>query len=52
MKITDDISSLKGIGEKKKEAFAGHGIATLEDLAWWFPRSYEDRRKQIGRAHV
>lgn len=45
MKITDDISSLKGIGEKKKEAFAGHGIATLEDLAWWFPRSYEDRRK-------
>ena len=45
MILTDKITTLKGIGEKKKEAFLSHGIVTLEDLAWWFPRSYEDRRE-------
>ena len=47
MKLTDDITQLKGIGPKKAEAFYSRGIHTLEDLIWLFPRSYEDRRKVI-----
>ena len=46
MKLTDPITTLRGVGAKKAEQFAAHGIHTLEDLVWWFPRRYEDRRQE------
>lgn len=47
MQLYDNVSSLKGIGPKKAEAFAKAGIETLEDLLYFFPRKYEDRREEI-----
>lgn len=44
MQINDNISVLKGVGPKKVEIFRDMGIETIEDLALYFPRSYEDRR--------
>ncbi len=45
MKLTDGIDVIKGIGEKKKKALNSKGIFTLEDLIWWFPKKYQDRRR-------
>ncbi|AKT46998.1 hypothetical protein ADJ67_04625 [Eubacterium sulci ATCC 35585] len=44
MQINDSISVLKGVGPKKVEIFHDMGIKTIEDLALYFPKSYEDRR--------
>ena len=44
MTIKEKVGSLKGIGPKKEEALKNAGIETLEDLIYFFPRSYEDRR--------
>lgn len=44
MELCNSIDTLKGIGEKKKEAFNQKGIFTLEDLLLYYPRSFEDRR--------
>lgn len=44
MQINDSISVLKGVGPKKVEIFRDMGIETIEDLALYFPKSYEDRR--------
>ena len=44
MQINDSISVLKGVGHKKVEIFRDMGIVTIEDLALYFPKSYEDRR--------
>lgn len=44
MELHDDIRSLKGIGPKKAEALARLNIRTLEDLIYFLPRDYEDRR--------
>jgi len=46
MKLVDKISTLKGIGPKKAEAFARAGITTLSDFLYFFPRKYEDRREE------
>jgi ATP-dependent DNA helicase RecG len=46
MMLTDEITTLKGIGPKKAEIFHNSGIYTLEDLINWFPRRYEDRRSE------
>ena len=40
-----DIRYLKGVGEKRAELFAKKGINTVEDLLYFFPRTYEDRSK-------
>lgn len=34
---------LKGIGPKRSAALEAHGIATVEDLLFYFPRGYLDR---------
>ncbi len=39
------ILTLSGIGEKRGRDFAKRGISTVEDLLFYFPRSYEDRTK-------
>ena len=44
MQINDSISVLKGVGPKKVEILHDIGIKTIEDLALYFPKSYEDRR--------
>ena len=37
------IQYLKGIGPKRAKSFQVRGIATVEDLLYYFPRRYEDR---------
>ncbi len=39
------ITRIKGIGPKKEERLAVLGIREVEDLLYFFPRAYEDRRK-------
>ena len=46
MKLTDDVTELKGIGAKKAGLLADAGIHTLGDLIMRFPRKYEDRRTE------
>ena len=41
--LQSDIRYLKGIGEKKAQAFHKLGVFTLYDLLSFFPRRYEDR---------
>ena len=38
------LSSLRGIGVKRVRLFEKLGIQSVEDLFWYFPRRYEDRR--------
>ncbi|MDD3345851.1 MAG: ATP-dependent DNA helicase RecG [Candidatus Omnitrophica bacterium] len=38
------IQYLKGVGPKKAEGFSSKGINTIDDLLYYFPRRYEDRR--------
>lgn len=45
MQLNDKVTALKGVGPKKAEALAGAGIETLQDLLYFFPRKYEDRRQ-------
>ena len=44
MELFDDITSLKGVGAKKAAALHKLNIYTLEDLLFFLPRDYEDRR--------
>ena len=38
-----DVRYIKGIGEKKAQAFHKLGVFSLYDLISYFPRKYEDR---------
>lgn len=38
------LATLKGIGPKKAEALAALGLQIFEDLLYYFPRRFEDRR--------
>lgn len=42
--LNTGIRYLKGVGEKRAEAFLRLGINTVRDLLGYFPRDYEDRR--------
>ncbi len=44
MEIFDSVTNLKGVGPKKAGALKKLNIHTLEDLLFFFPRDYEDRR--------
>jgi ATP-dependent DNA helicase RecG len=44
-KLTLPIQYLKGVGPKMAERFAAKKIATVEDLLYFLPRAYEDRRE-------
>jgi ATP-dependent DNA helicase RecG len=44
-KLTVPIQYLKGVGPKMAERFAAKKIATVEDLLYFLPRAYEDRRE-------
>lgn len=40
-----NIKYAKGVGEARSRALKSFGINHLEDLLWWLPRDYEDRRR-------
>ena len=40
-KINDPISVIKGVGEKKAQAFASVGINTVRDVVEYYPTRYE-----------
>lgn len=42
MKIEDDIRSLKGVGDAAAKLFGKLGIATVEQLIDYYPRTYDD----------
>jgi ATP-dependent DNA helicase RecG len=42
MKLSDDITILKGVGPAQAKKFNALGIHTLEELVNYFPRTYED----------
>ncbi len=44
MGLNKSIQYLKGMGEKRSALFAKKGIQTVEDMLYFFPRDYEDRR--------
>ncbi len=41
--LTASVKSIRGIGEKKAQAFEKLGVFSLYDLLSWFPARYEDR---------
>ncbi|MBE7052003.1 MAG: ATP-dependent DNA helicase RecG [Ruminococcaceae bacterium] len=43
--LNSPITVLKGIGPKKAQLFSRLGINTIWDLVYYFPGSYDDRRK-------
>ena len=47
MELSDKVTVLKGIGDKKAKILAEAGIDTLNDILLRFPRKYEDRRSVI-----
>lgn len=47
MDLKESVTTLKGVGPKKAEALKKLGISTLEDLVFFLPRSYEDRRNRV-----
>jgi ATP-dependent DNA helicase RecG len=53
-KLNLPVQYLKGVGPKMAERFAAKKIAVVEDLLYFLPRTYEDRReiKKINRLEV
>ena len=45
--LSDDISSIKGIGSKRKEQLTAAGIETIGDLLSYYPYKYKDRRHLV-----
>ena len=45
--VGDDVSLIKGIGDKKKQQLSQAGISTVEDLLEYYPVKYKDRRNII-----
>ena len=43
MNLTDSISNLKGIGSQRQKALSVHGLNSLADLLYYFPRRHLDR---------
>lgn len=45
--ISAPIDSIKGVGPKRSLLLSGMGLNTVEDLLWFFPRKYVDRRNVV-----
>lgn len=43
MNLQDSVATIKGVGPKKLEKLNSLNIETVEDLLFYFPRTYEDR---------
>lgn len=46
------IQHLKGVGPKRAEMFARLGVETVQDLLFYFPRKWEDRRLGVKKEHL
>lgn len=46
-KLPKSVQFVKGVGPKRAERLAQLDIYTVEDLLYYFPRDYEDRRKIV-----
>ena len=46
------IQYLKGVGPARKKLFSNLGVETIEDLLYFFPRRYEDRRVMTSIAQL
>src|SRR3989339_337868 len=46
------VQFVKGVGPVKKKLFSNLGIESVEDLLYYFPRHYQDRREIISLAQV
>ncbi|HQL41839.1 MAG TPA: hypothetical protein PLO93_06070, partial [Candidatus Omnitrophota bacterium] len=46
------IQYLKGVGPQRKKVFERLGVETIEDLLYFFPRHYEDRRQMTPLAKL
>jgi ATP-dependent DNA helicase RecG len=44
MSLSSPVRFVKGVGEARERAFSRMGVKTVEDLLFFFPRRYEDRR--------
>ncbi len=42
--VADQVRYVKGVGPRFSEILAKRGVCTIEDLLFYFPRKYEDRR--------
>ncbi len=51
-KLDTPIGSLRGIGPARETAYRKQGISRLEDLLWFYPRSYENRGAVIRLAEA
>ena len=47
MNLQDSVDDLKGVGKKRVEMLKKLNIETVEDLLYFFPRKYEDRRRPV-----
>lgn len=45
--LSDDISSIRGVGSKRKEQLSAAGIETIGDLLSYYPVKYKDRRNLV-----
>ncbi|MBA2847803.1 ATP-dependent DNA helicase RecG [Thermosulfuriphilus ammonigenes] len=45
LELARPLQYLKGVGPRLAAKFASRGINTIEDLLFFFPRAYEDRRQ-------
>ncbi len=50
IRLTDPVQTLPGIGPTRAKGLEKLGIATAEDLLWYFPKRYEDRRATFSIA--
>ncbi len=48
MKLNDSVATLRGVGSKRAEALKKMNIETIEDMLFFFPRRYEDRRQLVN----
>ncbi|QCU91027.1 ATP-dependent DNA helicase RecG [Thiomicrorhabdus sediminis] len=52
MHITDDLTSLKGVGDKLAEKLAKLGLASVQDLLFHLPLRYQDKTRVIPIADL
>lgn len=48
LRLEDDVTAIRGIGEVRARQLQQLGIRTVEDMVFFFPRRYEDRRQIVS----
>lgn len=52
LSLKSKVKFAKSVGERRSKILNKMGIYTVEDLLWWLPRDYEDRRKIIPLSSI